>query len=1026
MTTPAGPLVHDYSVDTQEVRFATAMTGGVSLAIWMGGVARELDLLLQASRWRKAMAEPSNPHASVSLYGKLLSFMDVVVETDVLSGTSAGGINGVLLAIARVRGRDLGELRNIWMDIASLQTLIREPGDSEIRSLLYGDEQMFDQIYKRIGALPAANLPAGDAPPTTLYVTTTLMTGESGWFTDSFGTAVQDTDQRGVFTFDTDELASSENDEALALAARSTASFPGAFEPSYLPYRQSVPATGSVPRRPPMGGFIGITRDHWVADGGLLNNRPINLVVDDIFRRSASGPVRRVLLYVVPSTGPTPNAAHAAPQDSVAAPYGVADGVFKEITSRMNASIAAELVAIQRHNDDIDARSDLRLWIMDKHGPDTDRLLTPDSLSAFGGQFANRVGVQISRAMLKLLSTWAPEGTGDAVDTVPAAWEKYLGPRGGAEYAIRNAVDKLVLAQYEPAQSGLPGTSPNCATYGRAAFDNGVSMAIEVLRGAETFADAEDRKVISDLVGNVHDIAALAQVVPLDALTFEACADAQLRTGEIGEAAASVAASYLKSLAVPETAWLDLAKVLVRAAKRLPYLNAQELEGITADVAGHTERDAAARLQSYVGYLRLGATPQVVMQRLFDLAVTERSLLPADAGPHQRIDLVQVSADTSCALAPERSTAQQKLTGMQLHHFGAFYKKSWRVNDWMWGRLDGAGWLVHVLLDPKRVRHLVETNPRPEGTTASQWLFETLATTFAADVGAAPDAEVLAELQFLDDPNSLTPLSLARTATWLAQAWQRGVAEEELPVLASTIVNKDEHVDKSGAASVAWAKQVQKPGADLPALLAPCPVSNETFKTDMGTPLMLSTVSKAVATAAGAVDTVHQIPAVLRPPIKTTRTVTLAGYRVVKQFKGVATWVIIAGLLVLLAGLGLQAAGTEVAGGSPLLVAGIGGYLVVLGVWQVSFRALGALLAMTITLALVWLSSGAGRHKLFGKPGTKDVGVLGRHEQWVAERWWHPLAVLGVVLLAVTIYELVLSRVPRLTANAGRWLRKRL
>ena len=32
-------------VSTQEVRFATTMTGGVSLAIWMAGVAREINLL---------------------------------------------------------------------------------------------------------------------------------------------------------------------------------------------------------------------------------------------------------------------------------------------------------------------------------------------------------------------------------------------------------------------------------------------------------------------------------------------------------------------------------------------------------------------------------------------------------------------------------------------------------------------------------------------------------------------------------------------------------------------------------------------------------------------------------------------------------------------------------------------------------------------------------------------------------------------------------------------------------------------
>src|SRR6266849_5036315 len=35
---------------TQDVRFAVAMSGGVSLAVWMGGVAREVNLLQQASR----------------------------------------------------------------------------------------------------------------------------------------------------------------------------------------------------------------------------------------------------------------------------------------------------------------------------------------------------------------------------------------------------------------------------------------------------------------------------------------------------------------------------------------------------------------------------------------------------------------------------------------------------------------------------------------------------------------------------------------------------------------------------------------------------------------------------------------------------------------------------------------------------------------------------------------------------------------------------------------------------------------
>ncbi len=37
---------------TQDLRFAVAMSGGVSLAVWMGGVAREMNLLQQASNSR--------------------------------------------------------------------------------------------------------------------------------------------------------------------------------------------------------------------------------------------------------------------------------------------------------------------------------------------------------------------------------------------------------------------------------------------------------------------------------------------------------------------------------------------------------------------------------------------------------------------------------------------------------------------------------------------------------------------------------------------------------------------------------------------------------------------------------------------------------------------------------------------------------------------------------------------------------------------------------------------------------------
>ncbi|HEX7827034.1 MAG TPA: patatin-like phospholipase family protein, partial [Mycobacterium sp.] len=231
---------------TQELRLATTMTGGVSLAIWMAGVTREINLLTQASQWRlkggdlPASTLTTAAEASLKLYAELIDVLDVVVDVDVLSGTSAGGINAAFLAWARVKGADLGNLRELWLDLGALTDLLREPTDASTPSLLYGDERMFKSLDAEIPTFTHGPFPIqpaagsnGDLPSTTLYITTTLLNGETSRFTDSFGTQVQDVDRRGVFTFTEKSLTNGDAASALALAARSSASFPAAFEPSF-------------------------------------------------------------------------------------------------------------------------------------------------------------------------------------------------------------------------------------------------------------------------------------------------------------------------------------------------------------------------------------------------------------------------------------------------------------------------------------------------------------------------------------------------------------------------------------------------------------------------------------------------------------------------------------------------------------------------------------------------------------------------------------------------------------------------
>ena len=52
---------------------------------------------------------------------------------------------------------------------------------------------------------------------------------------------------------------------------------------------------------------------------------------------------------------------------------------------------------------------------------------------------------------------------------------------------------------------------------------------------------------------------------------------------------------------------------------------------------------------------------------------------------------------------------EEKLKGVSLGHFGAFFRRAWRESDYLWGRLDGAELLVELLFD-----HADEGLPRVE------------------------------------------------------------------------------------------------------------------------------------------------------------------------------------------------------------------------------------------------------------------------------------------------------------------------
>lgn len=840
-TVPAAGVV--VSPDTEQVRFAVTMTGGVSLAVWMGGVARELNLLLQASRARGAgtastrgsadTAAGPRPMPDDALRGRyrgLLDLLDVLVDVDVLSGTSAGGINAVLLAYARAQDRDLAPLRELWLELGALTDLLRDPGDPGITSLLYGDRRLFRALDDGLPALPRYGSPPAEAPPTQLLVTATLLGGEPVELRDALNTRVGTVEHRGRFRFDEQDLTSPGIEHALALAARSTASFPGAFEPSFLPTDAVVPATDDSPGRPAMTPYSLLTRPHWAADGGLLDNQPLDLILEKVFKRPAEHHVRRALLFIVPTAAPA-ELVTEDPSD----PPGLLGALLADLRAATSQSISRELHAVAAHGDSVASTTELRTTLVDlAHRLGAERLLT--------AELADRARAAVSEQDARRSARAVANQVARAAAPRPDWWDDGAFADGADPRLARSICAQLVAVRPE-----LPTDHDGYACWGPTVYDTAHALVIDLLRRAyrhaveRDAADRSSREFVVDLIGACH-----AARPGRDHDSPETTAGAVLADpvdrGSIECTAHAVAQAWMEpgALGVYAAAWDRLATLLTDAQPDLRTLAAsgpvnRELTMVVDHIGGHG--------------------PVLAAQRLFDLAATERAL-GGDQIP-QPLELIQISADTRSALTTRR-TAAEKLCGLQLDHFGAFVKRSWRANDWMWGRLDGAGWLVHALLDPRRIAVVAATHAPAGGRL--DWFTAQLERL----TSRRPGPEVRDELGFLDEPVA-QPAALPVTAIWLAETWQELIGVAELPTVADAVLD---HGEPSSEAACDWAGRAAhldpQDRSSTRRLLDESPIPTEKIA-DLHGSLRRELVTKALATTTAAIAEVPGLPVGLRP-----------------------------------------------------------------------------------------------------------------------------------------------------------------
>ncbi|MFD9324321.1 patatin-like protein [Streptomyces sp. NPDC060065] len=1026
------------TANTQDIRIACTMSGGVSLAVWMGGVSRELNLLQQAAWDREADAE-SGPDTPVkNLYRELLDLLDLTVSIDAMSGTSAGGINAALLGLTLANGLDLGPLRELWLKTGSLQDLLRDPVERHPPSLMQGDAFFYPQLINALDLLspPRANAVRPLASeqrepfgvPVNVYIPTTLLSAESSRLTDAYGTQIEDANHCCLFSFDRTQLTRAKTRPALALAARASASFPLAFEPAFLPFRDGTAARGGIPPRPPMECFADITRPHWAADGGLLMNKPIGPLLRTVFDRGAHRATRRVLLYVVPTAGDEADLRTVPEAESPDAPPALSEALLRDLGAVFNQSISADVAALREHNERVRTTADTRLRLAELAGRLQDGDLTTDRTVL---DYKRREGARLVRpvidALMRELADTDPE-------TLPRNWADDFKPGVNLEMRCRDAATDAVTARWT-----LPplGDHRGLAYHGRPAYEGAKATVLAMIRAGYALAQNRGERIqLGGLATDVHR--ALTPLDPPDmrALVHGYLSPRPARSPE--QLAAEAARDYASRLAGASDladGWQQLASALHGAR---PFL-----ETLAGEVARRTDVRGVRASQLLEAYLAiLGPEPDDIARRLLDLHMTTRALVQAPEEAEQPVELIQVSSDTRTLLDLGRSTAKTKLTGLQFHHFGAFYKASWRANDWTWGRLDGAGWLVHVLLEPQRVLDCVNRDaPRSRDDRAS-WFGERLRL-ITGDTELP--AEVAAELGFLDDrsvPVQL-PVSLPETALWLARRWQREIAAEELPEVADRMIAEaaadrsplpHDHADWAAAVRQAAAQADGAAGAATSAartnriadLLRTCPVPNDRLADEAGQPRFRRTLTRAGAVAAAALPGTRRPPRALERALAPLRTSTLAAYQLVRRSDGQPLPLALAALS--LCGLGALAlfANWEAVlglGGVGALFTGL--CLLVLLAYGWSPRLLLSLTGVVFFLAVVLPVFPFTRQWLFGTENcgsgdcaAHDVGVAGRAViPWLRAPWWHIVLVIGGLLVVLVLLEVLL---PRLVARLGR------
>jgi patatin-related protein len=838
----------DTDVD-REVRFAVVMYGGVSLAIYINGVAQELLDMVRSTatvpsedtrdkedkKW-EPLVKDALPGA-MGVYRKLGQYLGIADEqerlnrfrqqsisntdairtrliVDIISGTSAGGINGVFLAKALARDQGMTGLKQLWLSEGDLGKLLNDKRsmkgvrgfDLKPQESLLNSQRMYYKLLEALDRMDEAKnkrAETEDSPlvrELDLFITTTDLDGIPLPI-GLFDKVVYERRYKNVFHFRYATEAATgiyrddfkkQHDPFLAFAARCTSSFPFAFSPMRLcditdvakaynadpPYADQSATTPEwdrffsdymrnglfdldlAARQKPTTGELpgtGTTEEKLAAakielresfrkrsfgDGGYLDNKPFSYATSMLTRRQADCAVDRKLLYVEPSPQhPELNRQRADPPDFAENVRAAVLDLPREETIREDIDRVYERNALLQRVSILAKEVDADIQIK-KIKPLTHEEFTEKGLNEMIEQYGVTYGAyhrlkvaEITRLLSELIARAAGHDPSSdatvAIRELVSAWRRAFyhpltpAQRKSADRKDPNGEDKKTENEFL-LEFDIQYDLRRHAFLNRRI--NQLSKLDEDARGLLSAASESDKwptTVNVEIV--VVDPQREEFQTELNRLKKDEVAPALRNARSAGEKLlnrnSDIGEKFYRAIGELQIGWPDLEEILncdagaareTKAQKILEDCNRNsalsELAKIIAAGFGerrtsHENRPASSAAGTLAARVCIDHYRRNFV--LYDL-VTYPVQYGTGAGEASVVDVFRVSPEDAEMLMKEPAEKSEgaKLAGRSLMSFGAFLDESWRRNDMLWGRLDGAERIISALLANKEDEEL--------------------------------------------------------------------------------------------------------------------------------------------------------------------------------------------------------------------------------------------------------------------------------------------------------------------------------